>query len=121
VEGFVDFAAPLHTEPTWDLDGDIAEFVHELEQRASDAENADDLGWLFRQATRDGDLGCVECSDGRVNVGDRVEALVRELSEFNGDAVRRAETLAEVAELRLACRRTADWRSADYDWPLLSE
>jgi len=121
VEGFVDFAAPVHAESTWDLDGDIVEFAGEFEHRASIPENGDDLGWLFQQAAQEYDLGSGECRHGRVNVGDRVRALVQELTEFKGDAVRRAEILAEVAELRHICRRSDGWRSSDYDWPLLSD
>ncbi len=63
----------------------------------------------------------VECRGGRVNVGDRVRSLVRTLADEGGDPSRRAAALAEVADLRLACRRTDGWRSSDYSWPLLSD
>jgi hypothetical protein len=124
VEGLIEFDASLPvSEQPWDF---AADFVAGATAPASAAKSLssktdDDIAWLFQLASRAEDFGAVECRHGWVNVSDRVSALVQELSEFGRDPVRRAEALAEVAELRLICRRTDGWRSEDYEWPLLSK
>jgi hypothetical protein len=117
VEGLIEFDASLPTtESGFDFAVDLAE------GRTSKSSKADDdVVWLFQLASQAEDLGSVECRHGWLNVADRVSALVRELSEFGRDPVRHAEALAEIADLRLICRRTDGWRCEDYDWPLLSE
>jgi hypothetical protein len=123
MEGLIEFEASLPaTEEAWDF---AADFVQSVTKSAPAAESqssqANDVAWLFQLATQTEDFGAVECRHGWVNVSDRVSSLVEELSKSGGDPVRRTETLVEIADLRLACRRTDGWRSEDYDWPLLSK
>ena len=124
MEGLIEFDASLPaTEEAWDFAADFVQNATESAAAAGSLSSKanDDVAWLFQLASQAEDLGAVECRHGWVNVADRVSVLVQELSEFGRDPVRHAEALAEIAELRLICRRTDGWRRSDYDWPLLSE
>jgi len=122
VEGFVALDNTLDIDQTWDFNADFA-VAEPLPQGRPSAVVFEDATWLFQQASlaERADPGAIEIRGERINVADRVQGLVRELSEHGGDRDRRTTVLDSVAELRLSCVRTDAWRSSDYDWPLLSD
>jgi hypothetical protein len=124
MEGLIEFEASLPaTQEAWDFAADFVQSVTKSAPAAGSLSSIanGDVAWLFQLATLTEDVGAVECRQEWVNVSDRVSTLVQELSESGRDPVRRAETLAEIADLRVACRLTDGWRSTNYQWPLLSD
>jgi len=122
VEGFVALDNTLDIDQAWDFNADFA-VAEPLPQGRPSAVVFKDVAWLFQQASmaEKADLGAIEIRSERIDVADRVQGLVRELSELGDDSDRRTTVLDSVAELRLSCLRSDGWQSSDYDWPLLSD